>query len=341
LLYKGGFSEGTDANDADLVDRIARSFQSSSDIHEGPSDSFWNSIVAQNKSDVAGYLLTNRLDDAARLLRDPASTNFFYGFEHLVLEFALALERRGEQGIAEQSGLLYSMLTRTAAALGLVRVANPEASAAPSSLSTDELIAAIEESVGTKISFPNPFPREFGLVSTRGVISYRAIQSLYQAIVLKRFAAEFDAPSVIEIGGGLGRAAYYAHVFGLRDYTLIDLPTTGVAQAYFLGRTLGDETISLQGEPARGLNIRIPEWLPSATKVDVVINVDSLTEMARPTADGYVQWAKKNARLLISINHEANPFTAHEVMRDAGLISSREPYWLRDGYVLEVARLQT
>src|SRR4029453_6461103 len=258
----------------------------------------------------------------------------FSGFEHLVLDFTLALKRGGEKAIGEQSAHLYSQLTRVAAAHGLARLANPEASATPQRLSTDELIDAIEASTRTTISFPNPFPGEFGLVSKRGVISYRAIQSLYQAILLKRFAAEFDAPSVIDFGGGLGRTAYYAHLFGFRDYTLIDLPTTGIAQAYFLGRSLGEETISLQGEARRSINIRIPEWLPSAPKVDMVMNVDSLTEMSRATADRYVQWATKNAKLLISINHEANAFTAHEVMRDAGVTPSRELYWLRDGYVV-------
>ncbi|OWK18514.1 hypothetical protein AJ88_06140 [Mesorhizobium amorphae CCBAU 01583] len=70
--------------------------------------------------------------------------------------------------------------------------------------------------MGGELSFPNPFPNEFGIVSKRGVASYRAINSLYQAILLKRYAAGMPSPSVLDIGGGLGRTAYYARKFALR-----------------------------------------------------------------------------------------------------------------------------
>lgn len=50
-----------------------------------------------------------------------------------------------------------------------------------------------------------------------------------------------------------------------------------------------------------------------------------------------IAWAKENTKILISIKHEANGFTAREVMLAAGLSPSRERYRLRDGYVIEVA----
>jgi hypothetical protein len=67
------------------------------------------------------------------------------------------------------------------------------------------------------------------------------------------------APRLLEIGGGLGRTAYYAWQFGLRDYTLIDIPITAVAQANFLGRVLGERAIQLYGETGQcGIRILPP-----------------------------------------------------------------------------------
>ncbi len=54
---------------------------------------------------------------------------------------------------------------------------------------------------------------------------------------------------VIELGGGLGKTAFYALKFGIPSYTLVDIPMTLVAQANFLGRQFDPNTISLANEP--------------------------------------------------------------------------------------------
>ena len=43
-------------------------------------------------------------------------------------------------------------------------------------------------------------------------------------------------------------SAYCASRFGIRHYTIVDLPLTNVSQAGFLGLTLGEQSISLYGE---------------------------------------------------------------------------------------------
>jgi hypothetical protein len=336
--YRTTFSGETTPDDADLVRRIARSFRAACAMHTDPAGSFWKSIVEQKKGDVSAALMNDDIDLATKLLRDPSSTMFHYGFDNLVSDFRDALKNGGDAAQKQQGAVFHVRLVYLAEVIGAIRLANPE-SRSRAALDTDILIDGIEAIMGGELSFPNPFPNEFGIASKRGVASYRAINSLYQAILLKRYAAEMPSPSVLDIGGGLGRTAYYAQRFGFENYTLIDLPTTGVAQAYFLGRTLGDDQISLQGEERAAVNMRIPEWLPEAPPVDIVINVDSFTEMSRGSAETYIQWAKENAKLLISINHEANPFTVRELMLAAGLSPSRERYWLRDGYVVEVAEL--
>ena len=60
--------------------------------------------------------------------------------------------------------------------------------------------------------------------------------------------------------------------------------------AYFLGRTLGEKAIRLFGEE-EGPGIRIlppAAFLAAADRYDLVVNVDSLTEMARDRAVSYV-----------------------------------------------------
>lgn len=339
MVFKPGFAAGTEPADGHLIARMARSFALVHATHRADEGSFWNTIEGDKKN-IAQWLLSGELDKAAAFLQNPAGSMFFYGFEHLVSEFSDALKSGGDAAEQGQGADYQHRLHLLALALGLGRVPNPEAAATFPVPTTDELIEKIERHIGQNIRFPNPFPNEFGILSTRGVVSYRAVQSLYQALLLKDMASVFPSPSVVDIGGGLGRTAFYAHSLGFRDYTLIDLPTTGLAQAYFLGRTLGERAVSLFGEPLSEVNVRIPEWLISSRDVDVVINVDSFTEMSRQSAEQYVAWAAKHAKMLISINHEANHFTAREVMLAAGLNPSREKYWLRDGYVVEVARIR-
>jgi hypothetical protein len=79
-----------------------------------------------------------------------------------------------------------------------------------------------------------------------------AIQAIYQAYRLVEVAGR-DA-RVVEIGGGMGRTALYAHTLGIRNYTIFDLPLTNVMQSYFLGRTLGGEAIGMYLESFDGVS---------------------------------------------------------------------------------------
>src|SRR5207237_2562341 len=127
-----------------------------------------------------------------------------------------------------------------------------------------------------------PFKDERGIESSRGVISYRAVEALYQAWrVAELLEADNGSGRVVEIGAGLGRNAYYARTFGIHDYTLVDLPLTGISQAYFLGRTLGPHAILLHGENAPDARSRIKILPPHAflnddDRYDLALNVDSL-----------------------------------------------------------------
>jgi putative sugar O-methyltransferase len=176
------------------------------------------------------------------------------------------------------------------------------------------------------------------VATPRGVISYRAIQALYQAWRLFALVDRDPEARVVEIGAGLGRTAFYARQLGLRNYTIVDLPMSCVAQAYFLGRTLGDDAVSLLGEERSGISILPPSaFLDGEDTYDLVVNVDSLTELDPKVAKAYCKVIRERAGVLLSINHESNLFTVREMCNAIGMVSvGRTPYWMRAGYVEEV-----
>ena len=228
--------------------------------------------------------------------------------------------------------------------MGAVLYENPEAGAFKyGSLPPDSLLAAIDQRLGVTLKFPNPFPDEFGLVSARGVIAIRAVHAIYQAWRIQELVRGIPNPRVVEIGGGLGRTAFYSSLLGVKDYTIIDLPFTAVSQGYFLMRTLGMENVILHGEsgaPESNIKLLQPSaFFEGTDKVDLIVNVDSMTELDRPTADRYWRQIKRRSMQFLSINHEANPFTVKEIAEaDEGSVVTwrRYPYPLRKGYVEEL-----
>ena len=180
-------------------------------------------------------------------------------------------------------------------------------------------------------------------MSARGVIGVRAVHAIYQAWRIRELLRGIPNPRVVEIGGGLGRTAFYFLLLGVEDYTIIDLPLTAVAQGYFLMQTLGSENVSLHGEseaPEFKVKLLQPSaFFEDADAVDLVVNVDSMTEVDRETADRYWRQIKRRSTKFLSINHEGNPFTVKEIAEadNVGVASSqRYPYALRKGYVEEL-----
>jgi hypothetical protein len=209
-----------------------------------------------------------------------------------------------------------------------------------SRICADDVLDQIDSALGFRIPVPNPFPAEYGLVTGRGIVSFRVPQAMYQAWRIARLLNGIARPKVLEIGGGLGRTAFYARQFGIRDYTIVDIPVSLLAQGYFLGRTLGEDSVSLFGEAATEDRVKIVPpgfFLDGTERYDLVVNVDSLTEIGRAAADQYWSAIKARADKFLSINHEANEFTVAQLIREAGDVhSSRMPYWPRRGFVEEI-----
>jgi hypothetical protein len=340
-------AEGQMSNDAELVARIVAAYREAESSDIGAPDSMWLTTFAEKTASIRALLKHGSIDEITSLLQSPDKSNIFYGFDHLAQEY---YDHMQDIASKEQlARLTHDSLLRLAEAVGVIRLENPEAYGIAKNwltpLGVEEILEKLDHEVGYKIIFPNPFSNEAGIITSRGIASYRAMQSIYQAYKINNLLRTHSSPRILEIGAGLGRTAYYSWQMRLRNYCVVDLPFTNVSQANFLGRTLGSENIRLYREKTNSkkesVEIFPPEsFFSSNEKFDLVVNVDSFTEMSLDTAKKYVNAISKITPCLMSINHEFNQFTVRELLVDLTNVReySREPYWLRKGYVVEIVQ---
>ena len=113
-----------------------------------------------------------------------------------------------------------------------------------------------------------------------------------------------------------------------------------------MGRTLGEENICLDGEQSDDdqdrVKIVVPEtFLAESKTYDLVLNVDSLTEMNFSVAQAYWDKIKISTNIFLSINHEANKFRVRDLLVEDlnSLNVQRGLYCMRQGYVEELIRI--
>lgn len=344
---------GPAQSDLDLVKRVMAAYRRAYAAFD-PSAGFWDVWHHSLKKPIHDALSGSDIDAAAQVLRDPASNSFFWGFDAVAKAPEGAQEphqhvlSRLNSKVAWQE--LYALwlcdsLSSLAEMVGARRVDYPEIEIDKTLgdrdrlFDVDSVLDVIEREVGIEISFPNPFADELGLQSKRGIIGFRSIQSIYQGWRIAQLSNGNPNFKVMEIGAGLGRTAYFANLFGVKNYTIVDIPLTNAAQGYFLGRVLGEREVSLGGESSNA-SVRIianTDIAGHAESYDLIVNVDSWTEMMPDVAREYWNFARKATRTVLSINHEYNSHTVRELYRGVnGVRATRHPYPMRRGYIEEV-----
>jgi hypothetical protein len=332
LSARGAFTRGELVDDRVLIDRLIASYRQRREAPTG----LWSEIFLDRHRDIEEAIAQNDRARIEEILRNPVTSDLMYGFDSTAKSLragGLRIEDRRAPALTLDS------LVTLAEAIRARRIDYPEnyyvGRIQP--IDVDPVLDAIEKTLGFTLSIPNPYPAEYGLSSKRGVISYRVPQAIYQAWRMSQLVAGKTRPKVLEIGAGLGRTALYAWHFGIKDYTIVDIPISSLAQGYFLGRTVGPDNIVLAGEAASADKIKVlapSAFLDGNERYDLVVNVDSLTEIGRTTAEQYWQAIRERAAAFLSINHEANDFTVAELIGDREV--NRSPYWLRRGYTEEV-----
>lgn len=333
-----------DGADRELVGRIITAYQAANKVDLG--NSMWNVFFASYHNSIHQTLLNGNMEAVTELFRDPRASDLFYGFDILSKSTHGTFDTERVRNL--HAKVCLDGLVRFAESAGAISIDNPEVwlTWKGSSWESEVVLAELNNKCWP-FSVPNPFPEEHGLGTSRGVVSYRVPQALYQAWRIRELVKGIENPRILEIGAGLGRTAYYAYELGIKDYSIVDIPITAASQAYFLGRTLGENNIHLDGELPQELSRKIklmnPQTFMNKNKsYHLILNADSLTEMDLSTAKAYWQKMKSSTSMFLSINHEANSFRVQDLIADdlPNIEVNRCPYWMRRGYVEELIKVK-
>ncbi|MCJ2082800.1 hypothetical protein [Methylobacterium sp. J-090] len=211
----------------------------------------------------------------------------------------------------------------------------------------DVLMAAIEKRIGFDLAPPQQAGDLFGLRLAKGIYSDRHFDGIYGAWRAHRIARDFgfESPSLLEIGGGSGHLAYYATCMGCNRFAIVDLPPVLVPQYILLSTAFGPDAVSFgyRTEPGITLANAYGEDVGRFMDWDVVINIDSMPEMAPADAGRYLDRIRRGG-LFLSINQESavqngdhRQNVVADLARERGFrCHTRMAAWLRTGWVEEV-----
>ena len=250
-----------------------------------PTGSPWDVSLADLKRDIHNGLMGTDRAIAAKLLRNPDENTLFWGFDAIAKappgtiephEYVIKMLNQTEDWQTLYALWLMNGLRSVAEGLGARRV--PYVETVPdqvgmhdvSAQTTDQILDQIDGALGLKLHFPNPFANELGLPSRRGIVGFRSIHAIYQAWRIAQRAKGRRDFKVMEIGAGLGRTAYFSNIFGVKNYTIVDIPLTNAAQGYFLGRVLGPDAVRLNGEVGYANSISCPLRISRRAQKDLI-----------------------------------------------------------------------
>ena len=303
-------------------------------------DSIWLNIFNNFHKNVIDIIKSDksRIED---ILDDPSKYDIFYGFDS---NCNYVLKNTRYSDYFENDELVIDKILNFAEYLGILRHNNPERYRIIfKKPSLDNLINEIEKKINIELKFKNVFPGEKGVKTQKGIISNREIQAIYQAYKIKEIFKKNNYKNILEIGGGLGRTAYYCYKFGIKDYTIVDLLIPRVCQLNYLSRVLNEENIINESQIINLENLEnkikiiSPNYLFNKNiKYDLIFNSDSITEIDSVNQNKYINFIKKNAKYFYSINHESNKNRVNGLFSNTNILEvEKNLYWLRRGYLEE------
>ena len=145
------------------------------------------------------------------------------------------------------------------------------------------------------------------------------VYALYYVYNITKCFDDYKNISVLEIGAGTGRTAYYAYKFGFKNYSIIDIISTGIVQAHYNFNVLGLENVCLYDEIDNNCFLKI---IPSTKlndlndKYDIVVNFDGLTEYGLDIATNYFNKIINITNKFLSINHTSNAYSVQDLYKN-------------------------
>ena len=306
-------------------------------------DSMWLSILNEFHIKFLNYVKNDK-KKLKFALDNPHDFNIFYGFDD---NCKILHDKASYNFKFKYSKSIIDKLLSFCEFLGILRLDNPEYyKKMYNDLDIEKLIKKIEKKLGIKLKFHNPFPGEKGIKTSKGILSVREIQAIYQAYKIREIinSNKKKIQNILEFGGGLGRTAYYCYKFGITNYTLVDLLVPRICQINYLSRLINEKNIIcepiLSDFKKKNIKLISPEFLFSKNlKFDFVFNSDSFSEIDYVNQKKYVKFLKKNSKIFFSINHEYNQRKVSDFFKTNNSNYSKNLYWLRKGYVEELFKL--
>jgi hypothetical protein len=198
----------------------------------------------------------------------------------------------------------------------------------------EAIFPTIDQKIGFKLDFPEVYcySANAALNSTRGNISSRMVYALLYVWNIKQNIDNVKNASILEIGAGCGRTAYFAYKFGFKKYSIIDIISTNIVQYHFCYNILGKDKVSLgynNSNDGKFLHIlNNGEYESINEQYDIICNFDGLTEYGINNATDYFNKFCLLTKKVLSINHTTNEYTFTDLYRSKENIKliSKEKY---------------
>lgn len=191
-------------------------------------------------------------------------------------------------------------------------------------IESDKYLQLLEDHFGKDLKAPKYQGGHFGIKTAHGLYSDRDIMSLFIAIrIFERYGNQPNI-SICDLGGGVGHLAYWLTKFGFTNITLVEVPTVAAAAVYWLETNLPGHKIKVL--PCQKFCQVNQTW-------KLVINQDGITGYG-DDAQKYADQIMKTCDHFYSVNKETD-FTRVTDLFHKWTRVTRNPFWLRRGYVEE------
>ena len=304
LKYKVEVSKEKTSLSNNFYSKILDILDLKKDIDKIEKDSLWLNIFNKYHKNFIDIISKDK-SKLKHILDDPSKYNLFFGFDNNC-EYLLKKPRYIDY--FENNIIVVDKVLNLAEYLGILRHNNPEYFRLKfSKPSIEDLLNQIEKKLEIELNFKNVFPGEEGIKTKRGIISNREIDAIYQAFRINQIFKKNNYKNILEIGGGLGRTAYYCYKFGIKNYTLTDLLIPRICQLNYLSRVLNEQIILSESElentnSQNFIKVISPDYLfKNNNKFDLVFNSDSLTEIDFLNQKNYCNFIYNNLNFFIQL----------------------------------------
>jgi hypothetical protein len=267
-------------------------------IHIKTGSMWYDDIVPSNCTDVLTYFRNNNIELIKYSLENISQTNLTYGYDLIC--------KNGSDSIL----IVYKTFEKLLNEMNILPIYLEN-----NILDIEAILPFIDLKCGFKVEFPEIFDysANSALICSRGKISSRMMYALYYVYNIAKNVENISEASVLEIGAGTGRTAYYAFKFGFKKYTIVDIISTQIVQAHYNFNLLGTDKVSLYGEdnynncflnlcPADKFNYLNDTY-------DIICNFDGLTEYGIDIATNYLNRSMSLTKKFLSINHSTNSYS--------------------------------